>query len=287
MSGNPALCGLASGLNAYVSGASLGQAVKTGAIAWATVEGFQWAGQQGPAGSAPASRAAATSFERYAAHAAVGCVSSAVGGGQCGSGAASAVFGKFATNTIGGPGVNTDFGEVLAKRVATAVAGGVGSVIAGGKFENGAKTAAYGYLFNQLKSMECSSSARHCTATVGEERLHYTGKMTSVWHSVDWNAPQVNTYDLTNLAPNLASKFPGIELSVSLATQRGELLHEARVDVQNYTVTIVDQIEVSRVPAALEIGTLHRWVPAPGRNDDISRTQWRGCVSVMCAEWRN
>lgn len=150
MSGNPALCGLASGLNAYVSGASLGQAVKTGAIAWATAEGFQWAGQQGPAGSAPASRAAATSFERYAAHAAVGCVSSAVGGGQCGSGAASAVFGKFATNTIGGPGVNTDFGEVLAKGVATAVAGGVGSVIAGGKFENGAKTAAYGYLFNEL-----------------------------------------------------------------------------------------------------------------------------------------
>jgi Possible hemagglutinin (DUF637) len=153
MSGNPALCGLASGLNAYVSGASLGQAVKTGAISWATAEGFEWAGQQGPAGSAPASQAAATSFERYAAHAAVGCVSSAVGGGQCGSGAASAVFGKFATNTIGGPGVDADFGEVLAKGIATAVAGGVGSVIAGGKFENGAMTAAYGYMFNALSSV--------------------------------------------------------------------------------------------------------------------------------------
>jgi hypothetical protein len=34
----------------------------------------------------------------------------------------------------------------------TIVACGVGSVIAGGKFENGAKTAAYGYLFNQMMS---------------------------------------------------------------------------------------------------------------------------------------
>jgi hypothetical protein len=59
-------------------------------------------------------------------------------------------LGKFATNTIGAPGVNADFGEVLAKGVATAIAGGVGSVIAGGKFENGAMTAAYGYLFNAV-----------------------------------------------------------------------------------------------------------------------------------------
>lgn len=34
--------------------------------------------------------------------------------------------------------------------VPTVVAGGVGSVIAGGKFENGATTAAFGYLFNAL-----------------------------------------------------------------------------------------------------------------------------------------
>jgi len=36
------------------------------------------------------------------------------------------------------------------KGVTTAIAGGVGSVIAGGKFENGAMTAAFAYLFNQL-----------------------------------------------------------------------------------------------------------------------------------------
>ena len=34
----------------------------------------------------------------YAGHAAAGCISASAGGGNCGSGAASAVFGKFATN---------------------------------------------------------------------------------------------------------------------------------------------------------------------------------------------
>jgi hypothetical protein len=91
----------------------------------------------------------ADSFARYAAHASVGCVSAVAGGGNCGAGAASAVFGKYTTNALGGfggPGV----GGVIARGVATVVAGGVGSVIAGGKFENGATTAAFGYLFNQV-----------------------------------------------------------------------------------------------------------------------------------------
>ena len=68
---------------------------------------------------------------RYLAHAAAGCVSSAAGGGNCGSGAATAVFGKFATNEI--TNSNAIQGD-LAKGIAASVAGGVGSVIAGGKF---------------------------------------------------------------------------------------------------------------------------------------------------------
>ena len=110
------------------------------------LQGFEWARLQAPAGLDPKSIEAAESLERYLAHAAVGCVSSVAGGGKCGSGAASAVFGKFATNATRG------LGSVEAHFVATVVAGGVGSVIAGDKFENGAKTAAYGYLFNQATS---------------------------------------------------------------------------------------------------------------------------------------
>ncbi len=93
---------------------------------------------------------AANSGARYAAHAAAGCVTSAAGGGSCGQGAVSAVFGKYTTNQIGS---STLISGDIAKGVATAVAGGVGSMIAGGKFENGAVTAGYGYLFNNLASM--------------------------------------------------------------------------------------------------------------------------------------
>ena len=89
------------------------------------------------------------SLERYAAHAGAGCVSAASGGGNCGQGAVSAVFGKFTTNVIGD---STVISGDLAKGIASAVAGGIGSTIAGGKFENGAVTAAYGYLFNQAYS---------------------------------------------------------------------------------------------------------------------------------------
>ncbi len=77
-----------------------------------------------------------------AAHAAGGCITSVAGGGQCGSGALSAAFGKFTT-------IQTqDWGPGVAQFTASVVAGGVGSVIGGGKFENGAITAAYAYLFN-------------------------------------------------------------------------------------------------------------------------------------------
>jgi hypothetical protein len=86
---------------------------------------------------------------RYAAHASAGCVSSVAGGGNCGQGAASAMFGKFTTNSISGLG-GDGTAAIIARGVATAIAGGVGSVIAGGKFENGAVTGAFGYLFNEL-----------------------------------------------------------------------------------------------------------------------------------------
>jgi RHS repeat-associated protein len=113
-------------------GASDWDAFNSGGVAALSTAAFQAAGTIGG--------------QSYLAHAAAGCVSAAAGGGNCGQGAVAAVFGKFATNSIGAqPGVFDAY-----QAAATVVAGGVGSVIAGGKFENGAKTAAYGYLYNQL-----------------------------------------------------------------------------------------------------------------------------------------
>ncbi len=132
------------GLRTWNDTGSLSQGLKAAIISYATAEAFTAAGTVGGSGVE-----GANSFARYAAHAAVGCISSAAGGGDCGSGAASAVFGKFATNNI-------NFGGDVARGVAATVAGGVGSVIAGGKFENGATTAAFGYLFNACGHGKCA-----------------------------------------------------------------------------------------------------------------------------------
>jgi len=130
------------GASAYGAGASSSDALRAGAIAGGTAYAFSWAGDVYANGANP--------MGGYAAHAAVGCASTVASGGNCAQGAAAGVFGKYATVTIGGyfnmpPGQFNGY-----QMAATMVAGGVGSLIAGGKFENGAATAAFGYLFNQL-----------------------------------------------------------------------------------------------------------------------------------------
>jgi RHS repeat-associated protein len=79
--------------------------------------------------------------QRLAGHAVVGCLDGAAASGSsrgCGPGAASAFAGKLATNiTNNNP-------------IAAAIAGGVAAQLSGGSFKNGALTAAFGYLFNEL-----------------------------------------------------------------------------------------------------------------------------------------
>lgn len=75
------------------------------------------------------------------AHAAAGCVGAAAGGGSCGSGALSAGFAE-------GVGGNLKYESPAADFIMRTVIGGTASVLGGGKFANGAQTAAFGYLFN-------------------------------------------------------------------------------------------------------------------------------------------
>lgn len=188
--GMGAVWGGAAGGAAAAAFASNGDinAIAVGAL---TGAGFGWAGGVGGVdGSA--------SYARYAAHAAVGCASSVASGGQCGSGAASAVFGKWASNSTAswGPGV--------AQFTATVVAGGVGSVIAGGKFENGATTAAYGYLFNALSAKTIRSlfttpghhpftrqMAIQFTDVMTDEAVDYVSRRTIGEH-VNWDRADPN-----------------------------------------------------------------------------------------------
>lgn len=81
---------------------------------------------------------------RAAMHAAGGCVTTVVGGGKCGTGAAAAGFGKL---------INSNLSQVDNEMLGTmraAIVGGTISTIGGGKFSNGAQTGAFQYIFNHM-----------------------------------------------------------------------------------------------------------------------------------------
>lgn len=82
-------------------------------------------------------------------HAAVGCASASLSGGDCGNGALSASAGAAWTNY----GYHSASFE--ANLISTTVVGGTASVLGGGKFGNGAQTAAFGYLFNECAHRDC------------------------------------------------------------------------------------------------------------------------------------
>jgi RHS repeat-associated protein len=75
------------------------------------------------------------------AHAAVGCAQASMGGGKCRAGA----IGAGVSSALG---FAVDDADASNKDVVRAVIGGVASQVAGGKFLNGAFTAAFGYLAN-------------------------------------------------------------------------------------------------------------------------------------------
>jgi hypothetical protein len=137
----------ASAFVAGVTSGNLGAALKAGLITAVTAAAFYGVGEltdHNPLFGTPAHAA------NIAGHAAVGCLSSVASGGECGSGALSAGLASAAAPAIGKafPHPKTDAGDLFGGTVASAVIGGVGSVAGGGKFANGAVTAAFGYLFN-------------------------------------------------------------------------------------------------------------------------------------------
>jgi RHS repeat-associated protein len=135
-----------------LAGGSLSQALRAGAIAGVTAAAFYVVGAatdvaQGRAFSLTASRHLQPAFGtpehvfQVAGHAAVGCGSSVLSGGSCGSGALAAAAGAVGAPLVGNL-------PPVGRIAASAVLGGIGSVAGGGSFANGAVTGAFGYMFN-------------------------------------------------------------------------------------------------------------------------------------------
>lgn len=141
------------GMDAYYTHERTGSATaafKVGVTGMATNWAFNTVGTMGQAygwGSAT----------MVFAHALVGCASSEASGGNCGQGALAAGFGKAITissrDFVSGfqPGVE----RIAVGTAVAAFSGGVAAELGGGKFSNGAQTAAMGYLFNECAHGGC------------------------------------------------------------------------------------------------------------------------------------
>ena len=124
-------------------------------------------------------KAAATDVD-YAAQIAgdglVGGLSSKAAGGSFESGFLAAGFSNAFGNNLLGHYLMQDGGNRLTfyNVAEQAITGGVGSVIGGGSFENGAITGSFRYLFNECASGKCwTTSAEHALAASGNYSGYY------------------------------------------------------------------------------------------------------------------
>jgi RHS repeat-associated protein len=151
-------CGIAvssalSSLQAGVTSGKLGEALKAGAISYAEAEAFYGVGSatgfHGITWDKAISEPGMFALN-IAGHAAVGCITAEAQGGDCGPQALAAGISAAAAPAIYQEFGGASAGDVIGGTIASAAVGGVSSIAGGGKFENGAITAAYGYLFNAM-----------------------------------------------------------------------------------------------------------------------------------------
>jgi len=152
-------------LQAGVTSGKLGVALEAGAIAGAEAAAFDEVGDitgHNPSYLTANGDLNPSFVENVAGHALVGCAAAAASGSDCGSGALSAGFGAAAAPAVTQIG-QLNYTEGL---IAESVAGGIGSVAGGGKFQNGAITGAFGYLFNT-----CGAAPNPGQCTAKDEAL--------------------------------------------------------------------------------------------------------------------
>ncbi|WP_159084052.1 FG-GAP-like repeat-containing protein [Saccharobesus litoralis] len=163
----PACMAAYSGAQTFAVTGSLNASIKSAGIAYATGKAFQQIGEYfNELGGDNLRSAIAGSTEKtysfggnlltpeqiagqISAHAIVGGIAAELQGGKFGHGFFSAGVTKGAGGVYLPGGSNLSTGEIAYGTVVSAVIGGTASVISGGKFANGAQTAAFQYLLNQ------------------------------------------------------------------------------------------------------------------------------------------
>ncbi len=134
-----ALAGAAAGAaSAAINGGNILKGAITGGISGAIFAGTGVSGWEDKA--------------KVLAHGIAGGFMSVVQGGKFGQGFLSAGFAKFATTSLTNGGVfnmaDRSTGSIVGRTAVATVVGGTASELGGGKFANGARTAAFAHLFN-------------------------------------------------------------------------------------------------------------------------------------------
>lgn len=139
------------------AGKSAEESLKIGTISYLTASAFNqvgdWTTTANP--DVPGEFLARTDgqqFANVAGHSAVGCASAAASGGSCEGGAVGAGLSAAWSSANYGPSFSGGTARVMGL-VSSSLIGGLGSVAGGGTFADGAKQAAFGYIFNDLQHM--------------------------------------------------------------------------------------------------------------------------------------
>ena len=155
-----------------LSGGHILDVMKAAAIAGATAWAFQQVGDStGFHDVVKFSNLAKVGIQNFvlniAGHAVVGCLSAVASGGRCGAGAIAGAAGAAASPLVNEafPDVRTNLAQRLEGSAVSGAIGGLASLAGGGKFQDGAVTAAFGYLFNDV-ALSCrdaaGGAASHC-----------------------------------------------------------------------------------------------------------------------------
>lgn len=115
------------------------------------------------------------SGEAIAAHAALGCASATIGGGDCGSGALAGGFTKIASPYIAAFAGSATFSDKFTGALLAGTVGGTVSELTGGKFSNGAITGAFAYLYNQTRYSDPRLSRADRVGGISENKGRFSG----------------------------------------------------------------------------------------------------------------
>lgn len=207
------------------------------------------------------------SVDRALGHAAVGCASAVMGGGKCGPGAVSALVAHVTTTTL-----TADIEDQFVKGVVVTVSGGITSKITGGSFENGALTAAYGYLFNYCThSPECAitNKLEAAAEAVGDFFKSIPGRLAS-WAQENPVEAALTVASVTPAGPAIRT---GMLVERVFVTAAGKVDFLAEAVVVGDRLVLRDAILYGRAEGALTgmtrdvyrgLGELRDWAAAQG-----------------------